>query len=171
MGRSQLGANDKTYAFVQPKPQELISVDWTIYCEDDECFYLPAPDGEGINEMELAGGVQPYYDLYEQSPVPDLEDCGVYAFDAINRRISASPSVKGLLKDYTPNVDGGVSDKFVVYPLELPDEPIPTAVSQIEDASIKADNRWYTIDGRCLGDRKPTVPGLYISGNRKIIIR
>ena len=171
MGRSQLGANDKTYAFVQPKPQELISVDWTIYCEDDECFYLPAPDGEGINEMELAGGVQPYYDLYEQSPVPDLEDCGVYAFDAINRRIEASRSVKSLLKDYNPNVDGGVSDKFVVFPLYLPDEPIPTAVSQIEGPSNKADNCWFTIDGRCLGDRKPTVPGLYISGNRKIIIR
>ena len=171
MGRSQLGANDKTYAFVQPKPQELIRVDWTIYCEDDECFYLPEPDGEGINEMELAGGVQPSYDLYEQPPVPDLEDCGVYAFDAINRRITTSRNVKSLLKDYTPNVDGGVSDKFVVYPLELPDEPIPTTVSQIENHARKAHNRWYTIDGRCLGNIKPTISGIYINDNRKVIIK
>lgn len=170
MGRSQLGANDKTYAFVQPKPQELITVDWTIYCEDDECFYLPKPDGEGINGMELTGGVKPCYDLYEQLPVPYLEDCGYYAFNAINRRISASPITKGLLKDNTPYVAGGVSDKFVVCPLELPDEPPMTGVADIVADFDKLNNVWYSIDGRCLGSVKPTTPGLYINGSKKVLV-
>ena len=169
MGRTQLGANDKTYAFVQPKPQELIKVDWTIYCEDDECFYLPKPDEDnGINTMKLKGGFGVNYDLYE-GEVPILEDYGYYAFDAINCRIVASDK-RNREVDYAPYTAGGVSDKFIVYPLELPDEPIPTAITEIINDFTQKDKGWYTIDGRYLGAVKPTVPGIYINGNRKVII-
>ncbi|MBR5086397.1 MAG: leucine-rich repeat domain-containing protein [Muribaculaceae bacterium] len=175
MGRTQLGANDKTYAFVQPKPQELMYVDWTIYNEDDECFYLPKPDGEGINEMDLAGGFQVSYDLYEQTKLPKLEDCGVYAFYAFNRMMTSEGSrVLSVLKaegDYTPYADGGVSDRFIVYPLELPNEPLPTGVTYIVNNSPIVNDGWYSIDGRYLGTIKPMMPGLYINGNRKVIIK
>lgn len=170
MGRAQLSPNGRVYALVQPKPQELIRVDWTIYCEDDECFYLPEPDEDnGINTMELKGGFGVSYDLYEGDEVPTLEDCGYYAFDAINRRIVASDE-SNLKVDNAPYTAGGVSDQFVVYPLELPYDPIPTAITEIINDFTQKDKGWYTIDGRYMGVVKPTVPGIYINGNRKVVI-
>lgn len=170
MGRAQLSPNGRTYAFVQPKPQELIHVDWTIYSEDKDCFYLPEPNEyNNINTMELAGGVAPCYDLYEGEEVPELKDCGYYAFDAINRRIVVNDK-RNREVDNAPYTDGGVSDKFIVYPLKLPDEPLPTGIADVV-ASKQSLNQWFTIDGRCLGTAKPRVPGIYINGNRKIVIR
>lgn len=169
MGRAQLSPNGRTYAFVQPKPQELIHVDWTIYSDDKECFYLPEPDEDnGINTMQLKGGFGVCYYLYE-GKVPILEDCGYYAFDAINRRIATSEG-SNLKVENVPYTDGGVSDKFVVYPLKLPDNPIPTAITEIINDFTPKDRGWYTIDGRYLGVVKPTVPGIYINGNRKVVI-
>ena len=88
MGRAQQGELDgRTYAFVQPKPQELIHVEWVIYCEDDDCFYLPAPDEDAhINYMGLKGGFAVCYDLYEGDEPAELTDGGAYAFHAVNRR-------------------------------------------------------------------------------------
>lgn len=169
MDRAQLSPNGRVYALVQPKPQELIRVDWTIYCEDDECFYLPEPDEDnGINTMELKGGFGVSYDLYK-GEVPALEDCGYYAFNAINRRIVASDE-SNLKVENTPYTAGGVSDKFIVYPLELPDDPIPTAITEIINDFTQKDKGWYTIDGRYMGVVKPTVPGIYINGDRKVVI-
>ena len=171
MGRAQIGANDRIYAFVQPKPQEVIHVDWTVYSEDEQCFYLPTPNEDnGINTMRLKGGFGVSYDLYEGDEVPTLKDCGYYAFDAINRRIVASEE-SNLKVENTPYIEGGVSDKFIVYPLELPDDPIPTAITEIMNDFTQKNKGWYTIDGRFLGATKPKVPGLYINGNRKVIIR
>ena len=68
-----------------------------------------------------------------------------------------------------PYFDGGVSDAFMVYPIEIPDKPIPTAISHIETQAQAAN--WFTIDGRCLGTTRPTVPGIYINRNSKIVIR
>ncbi len=174
MGRAQLSPNGRVYALVQPKPQELIRVDWTIYSEKEECFYLPEPDEDnGINTMKLKGGFGVSYDLYK-GEVPALEDCGYYAFDAINRRTIFSDN-KNLLRSqeakYTPYTSGGVSDKFIVYPLELPaDAPLTGVVDVVIDFT-QINKGWFTIDGRSLGDTKPTTPGFYINGNRKIIIR
>ena len=172
MGRAQLSPNGRVYALVQPKPQELIRVDWTIYCEDDECFYLPEPDEDnGINTMELKGGFSVSYDLYEgEVPIlEDLEDCGYYAFDAINRRIVASDK-RNREVDYAPYTDGGVSDMFVVFPLKLPESPLPTGIATVDTSLTPFNGVWYSIDGRCLGTAKPTVPGFYINGNKKVLV-
>ena len=32
-------------------------------------------------------------------------------------------------------------------------------------------SNWYSIDGRCLGDIKPTAPGFYINGSHKVLVR
>lgn len=179
MGRTQLGANEKIYAFVQPKPQEYIKVMWAIYCGDNELnnqFFIPAPDDEGTNSQELAGGVDVDFKLYEGEYVPWLEEGGIYEFTAVNRSKWANEQDKaagGSKNDYEPiepNVDGGVSDKFLVFPLELPDEPLPTTITTVVSSEYNL-NQWFTIDGRSLGTTKPTVPGLYINGNRKVIIR
>lgn len=179
MGRSQVGElNGKTYAFVQPKPQELIRVEWIIYSEDDGCFYLPEPDEPNhINYMGIKGGFQVSYDLYEGTSLPDLVDCVAYAFYAINRRIVSDEEMgfkkgpKREEKTFTPYIDGGLSDTFIVYPLEMLDDPIATGITEVNIHTGTSFNNWYTIDGRCLGTAKPTAPGIYIVGNQIIVLK
>ena len=65
---------------------------------------------------------------------------------------------------------GGVSEQFLVYPLELPYDPIPTAITEIINDFTQKDKGWYTIDGRYMGVVKPIVPGIYINGDRKVVI-
>lgn len=180
MGRTQLGAEDITYAFVQPKPQEFMHVEWAIYCGNDEdddtddAFYLPDPDeNSDVNHQKLKGGFRVNYGLYEQPPVPSLEDEGVYSFDAINRSITNGEDVSALSRlkkqNYAPYVDGGVSESFMVFPLELPEEPISTATTDIS-ISQQVSNLWYSIDGRLLGTTKPSIPGIYINDKKKVIV-
>lgn len=174
MSRTQLGVEDKIYAFVQPKPQELIHVEWTIYNADDKCFYLPTPK-DNINTMDLKGGFRVSYDLYEQpSKIPVLTDYGAYVFDAINRRITSSGEnvqhSKLKAASYEPYTEGGVSDKFIAFPLSLPSEPITTAITSITTGN-KSAGEWYSIDGRYLGKLRPSAPGIYLNGGRKIIIK
>lgn len=178
MVRAQTGMDGRTYAFVQPKPQELMRVEWMIYNEDDECFYLPEPDEDaGVNAMGLRGGFEVNYDLYEGDVLPDLLDCGAYAFHAINRRIveneeyglKRSPLREN--KTFMPYTDGGLSDKFIVYPLEMLDDPIATGISEMNTPVGQGVNRWYSIDGRCLGSIQPTTSGFYIHNRHKVIVR
>lgn len=176
MGRAQKGSNGNIYTFVQPKPQEPIKLMWTIYHGDNDGlnqFFIPAPDGAGVNAQKLAGGFDVDFALYEVPPVPELVEGGVYEFQAINRLKSLSDEqtpimLKNDFNPIVPNVDGGVSDKFMVYPLVLSDEPLPTAITTVASYD-SASELWYTIDGRCLGTTKPTVPGLYINGNKKVL--
>ena len=172
MSRTQLGADGDTYAFVQPKPQEIIHVAWTVYNEDDGCFYLPEPDDEeDVNLMELKGGFQVSYGLYEKPSLPQLEDGGTYEFNAVNRLVAPADEImSGKPKRVAPYTDGGVSDSFVVYPLEINDNPVVTGIDEITPA-VSARSDWYTIDGRSLGTARPTVPGLYINGHRKVVVR
>ena len=168
MGRTQPGADGNVYAFVQPKPQELIHVEWAIYNDDDECFYLPAPE-EGINVKELVGGVTPSFELYE-GEVPELTDGGLYAFNAVNRRIVANQESPAPRRLSIPHVDGGKSDTFMVYPIQL-DSEIITGVPDISASTGHTTDYWYSIDGRNLGTDRPTVPGLYINAGHKVTIR
>ena len=171
MGRAQQGELDgRTYAFVQPKPQELIHVEWVIYCEDDECFYLPAPDEDAhINYMGLKGGFAVCYDLYEGDEPAELTDGGAYAFHAVNRRQAGDDR-----RAFSPHVDGGLSGDYTVYPLKLLDDPIATSLDEVPSphgTAIDGDSRWYTIDGRCLGTDRPTAAGLYITRGRKVAVK
>lgn len=59
----------------------------------------------------------------------------------------------------------------MVYPLELPEEPPMTGVPDIVDDFTQVRAGWFSIDGRWVGDTKPTTPGFYINGNRIIVIR
>lgn len=125
--------------------------------------------------MDLKGGFRVSYDLYEQpSNIPDLTDYGVYAFDARNRRITSIREnvqhSKLKAASYEPYTEGGVSDKFIAFPLSLPREPITTAITSIT-AGNKSAGEWYSIDGRYLGNLRPSAPGIYLNGGRKIIIK
>ena len=182
MGRTQQATESRlTFAFVQPKPQEYIKVDRAIFSSENggEEFYIPAPDDvQGINSQHLRGGVKAFFDLYESSSRPTLQDRGYYSFEAINR-IGNAPQrlISGRSKKeqsyFEPYVEGGASDKFIVYPLELPPTPIRTG---IDDLCIGQNdtpnlNNWYSIDGRFLGTQRPIEPGFYINNKRKVITR
>jgi hypothetical protein len=174
MGRTQHCPNGKTYAFVQPKPQELIHVEWSIYNEDDKCFYQPAPNGQA-NTQEFKGGFKVSYDLYEDEDLP-LTDCYIYTFDAINCHIESNDDIFRTVPikeegdpTFTPYVEGGISDTFIVYPLRLTEDPVPTAIDNIS-TTITTDNRWYNIDGRYLGTTKPTMSGIYINNGQKVVV-
>lgn len=189
MGRAQVSKNDNenthTYAFVQPKPLEYIKVDWAVYYGDNQQlnqFYIPSPENEGINLQKLKGGFNVEFQLYEQGieSVPVLEEQGAYSFNAINRRgtKSSEEMTRGalMIKDtefehILPYSDGGVSDKFLVFPLELPGAPIPTSINTINASATIASDHYYSIDGRDLGTTPPTTPGIYIHNNRLTVVR
>lgn len=180
MGRTQFGpVLMKTYAFVQPKPQEYIKVAWAIYhdCDDENEFYVPEPDlDNGINQHGLCGGFLVDYDLYEQPPVPYLVDEGYYEFNAINRRATEPEDLKGSdrpreeLSSFPPYVDGGLSTDFTVFPLYLPDEPIPTSIIDVNSGDTHVKEGWYAIDGRFLGFTEPSVTGVYIHHGKKVMV-
>lgn len=168
MGRTQMGSDGKTYAFVQPKPQELIHMVWAIYNDNDQCFYLPKPE-DGINTKQLVGGVAPCFDLNEE-PEPQLVDGSIYVFDAINRRIVTAEQSRVSSRLNAPYTDGGKSDTFIVYPIQLPDEII-TGQPDMSTSLKHHPTCWYSIDGFNLGTSRPTTPGLYINGTQKVVVQ
>ena len=181
MGRTQQGTIvNRTFAFVQPKPQEYIKVDWAVYydCDDENEFYCAEPNlGQGVNQNGLYGGFMTDYSLYENPPLPDLEQGGYYDFPAINRlkvtqeRLNASGSSHmGLRFPHNPYVEGGLSTEFTVFPLSLPDEPIYTSITSINNDDILNDEGWFSIDGRFLGATTPVAPGFYIHNGKKVAI-
>ena len=181
MDRTQTSEDgERTFAFVRPKPQEYIRVCWLIYSQTEDAYFLPAPDQDNaINSQHIKGGVRASYELYEEPPVPDLGDGCIYEFDAISRLKPSTargrtsmPKSSGARADisYMPYTDGGLSPRFIVCPLSLPSDPIPTAIAAIT-AGDGASALWFTIDGRCLGTNHPTSPGLYINCNKIIMIR
>jgi hypothetical protein len=46
-----------------------------------------------------------------------------------------------------------------------------TGIPDIVDDFTQVRAGWFSIDGCWVGDTKPTTPGFYINGNRKIVIR
>ena len=181
MGRTQKGTViPKTFAFVQPKPQEYMKVDWSVYheCIDENEFYFGEPDPvHGVNGNGLRGGFLANYDLYEHPPLPYLEEGGYYAFPAINRlnveqeRQATANNHNGVNLTHTPFVDGGLGTKFMVYPLSLPDEPYITGITSITADPIQNNGGWFTIDGRYLGTQKPNAPGIYLHDGKKEILK
>ena len=176
MGSKQRGADGHTYAFVRPKPQEYMMVDWAVYNETDEQneFYVPKPDNvTGHNTVDLKGGIIAWYDLYECPPVPSLVDKGLYSFRAINRYalvVSGEDYIGGgaprkEAATFEPYVDGGLSDLFIVYPLDLSDDPIITAIDKV--LVDRRDDSYCDLQGRRLTG-KPATAGIYIHNGKKI---
>ena len=179
MGRTQVGNNGTTYAFVQPKPQEYARIEQAVYAGDNDAvnqFYIAAPDGKQVNPQHLAGGFDAALDLYEEpEAVPELASGSAYAFNAINRKKAQAEATPGGLRraaeSYEPYADGGVSTEFVVMPLLLSSDPIITGIAEVAAPRQAADSRWFGIDGRCLGTSRPAAPGCYIHQGQKVMVR
>ena len=157
MGRTQVGNNGTTYAFVQPKPQEYARIEQAVYAGDNDAvnqFYIAAPDGEQVNPQHLAGGFDAALDLYEEpEAVPELASGSAYAFNAITRKkaqaeAEATPGgLRRAAESYEPYADGGVSTEFVVMPLLLSSDPIITGIAEV------------------------AAPGCYIHQGQKVMVR
>ncbi len=111
----------------------------------------------------------PCFDLNEE-PEPQLVDGSIYAFDAINRRIVTAEQSRVSSRLNAPYTDGGKSDTFIVYPIQLPDEII-TGQPDMSTSLEHHPTCWYSIDGFNLGTSRPTTPGLYINGTQKVVVR
>ena len=174
MSRTQVGADGSTYAFVRPKPQEMAFIDWLVYSESEDGFYLPSPES-GSNNKELKGGFKADLSLIENPPAPALVDCAIYSYNAIIRHSGTAaeePSAAAPRRasaTFTPYVDGDMSSKFTVFPLSLPDDPILTGIDSIVNDAT-APRSWYSIEGCHLGIERPTTAGIYIFGGKKIIV-
>ncbi|MBR1475725.1 MAG: leucine-rich repeat domain-containing protein [Muribaculaceae bacterium] len=154
MGRTQLSEVDQhTYAFVRPKPQEFSSFEWGIYDTDNK-FYMPAPDGVRFNSAHLRGGYVADFSLLEQGNPDDLEQCGYYPFQAITR-LMVAPEEEVVMTsrraapadhDFEPYCDGGLTTSHDVFPIELPDEPIFTTITDV--AAQPTATGYYDVLGR-----------------------
>ncbi|MBQ2563360.1 MAG: hypothetical protein II559_08110 [Muribaculaceae bacterium] len=111
MGTQASTVDGNTYFFVEPKPQEIVHIKWAVY-DGDGKFYVEAPQGD-INGPALKGGF-----VADGSFIGDLSSFtqgNVYEFDAVVKKNTTTSNIS--LKN-TPYTGGGVSNNYVVYPLE-----------------------------------------------------
>ena len=174
MGRTQQGADEVTYAFVQPKPYEIVTIDWAV-CADDYGtayaqaeFYMPLPDGESVNPEGLSGGFSIDDALYESTERPDLLQGETYHFGAIVRlRAADDEQPSSVSRRVTPYAEGGLTERFQVFPLSF-DEGVVTGLRHIQAASAASSNAVYDLQGRRVAYRE--APGIYIHNGRKIAV-
>jgi hypothetical protein len=182
MGRTQLGSNGRTYAFVRPKPQEFAKYEWSIYGEDGN-FYVPANNPDlGMNMANLAGGFHPNYNLLQEGHEDELLENACYPMTAITRHGQPVEDKKTVRREYDPddsdfrpNVEGGVTTQYEVFPLALatgPDvDPIITGITRTEMQEPSGEDAYYNLCGCNLGTAKPTTPGIYIHRHRTIVVQ
>lgn len=95
-------------------------------------------------------------DLYEEPPMPQLVENGYYPFYAISRyKTDESAARQGGPKremTFEPYLESGLTPWYDIYPLRLPDEPIPTAVDEVE---TQESNELYYYD---LTGHRSTTP-------------
>ena len=78
----------------------------------------------------------------------------------------------------TLHVPAGCKAAWDVYPWNewfryiVEDAPIPDGINEMksEELRMKNEGSWFDLSGRKLGS-KPTKPGLYINGGKKVVIK
>ena len=127
--------------------------EWSVYYDNNE-FYLPAPDSEqGNNRYHIKGGMLIYDDLYEDPPMPVLVENGYYPFYAISRyktddMTSRQGGPNRVIKTFEPYLESGLTPWYDIYPLHFPDEPIPTAIREMEAQEGEPVYYYYDLNGR-----------------------
>lgn len=138
MGTQTSTLDGETYFFVEPKPQELVHIKWAVYGGDDK-FYVEAPQGD-VNGPALKGGF-----VADGSFIGDLSSFtqgNVYEFDAVVKKNTTTSNIS--LKN-TPYTGGGVSDNYVVYPLET--GTIVTGTSELQVEKSVVGVKYYNLMG------------------------
>ena len=156
--------------------------EWSIYGEDGN-FYVPAKNTElGMNMANLAGGFHPNFDLLQEGNEDELLVNACYPMTAITRYRQPVEDKKSIRRaydpedsDFRPNVGGGVTTQYEVFPLALstgPDvDPIITGITRTEMQEPSSEDVYYDLYGRNLGTAKPTTPGIYIHRHRTIVVK
>ena len=86
----QKGSDGKTYFFVEPKPMEIVEVNWAMWDATNECFVVPTSTASS-NQANLAGGFVINVAEY-MGEMPELQDGYVYKFTALVKREQATNS-------------------------------------------------------------------------------
>ena len=152
MGRTQVVPDGRTFAFVRPKPQEVAYYEWSVYYDNDE-FYLPVTDLiQVINRYGVTGGFVIQGDLYEVPPMPDLIPNGYYPFHAISRfktnGIELKRNHQKREQTFEPYIESGLTPWYDIFPLKLPDEPVPTVINEV-DCHQGEEVQYYDLTGHC----------------------
>lgn len=112
MGTQTSTVNGNTYFFVEPKPQEVVHIKWAVYGGNNK-FYVEEPSSNA-NGPALKGGFVAD-DSFMDGSMSDFQVGQVYEFDAVVKKNTTTSNIS--LKN-TPYTGGGVSNNYVVYPLE-----------------------------------------------------
>lgn len=167
------GNNEGWYFFVEPKPNELAEIDWTIYSKESDAFYAYANTGfTGTINVDWSYHDPDYSDQNMTTDLgsgavvgvaskPDLEDLNGYSgWLAIIKFTEPETSSQQVPrtgtgtqfddKDVAPSTTKSVG-KYTVYPIRL-DEDFVTAIEDInvdkrgEMRSLKS-TRYYNMMG------------------------
>ena len=79
----------------------------------------------------------------------------------------------------TLHVPAGSKDAWDIYPWNewfryiVEDAPLPDGINEVKNEEIRVKNEgsWFDLSGRKLGSSRPTKPGLYIIGGKKVVVK
>jgi uncharacterized repeat protein (TIGR02543 family) len=98
---------------------------------------------------------------------------------AVNAASRGTTRTEGLLELVSGQEYEVLTDGNIELTIELEDEPVTLNSIHVEAATTaltpalsqgEGDKEWYTLDGRRLA-AKPTTPGLYIHGGKKVLVK
>ncbi len=142
----QTGADNATYFFMPPKPCEYAKIVYAVYAGNGK-FYAPKKVGDSVNRLGFAGGFDVSWRFNEEGTEPNLTVGGAYEFDAIVLSKTAASDAAAASRLFDTDTSLGTSDKFVVCPLNLNSNTIPTGVVVVEGNSAIASTTYYNETG------------------------
>ena len=148
----QTGADNATYFFMPPKPCEYAKIVCAVYAGNGK-FYAPKKVGNSVNGLGFAGGFDVSWRFNEEGSEPNLTVGGAYEFDAIILSKTQAADAAAASRLFDTDTSLGTSDKFVVCPLNLNSNTIPTGVIAVEGDKFIASTTYYNVTG--VASRQP----------------
>ncbi len=121
----QTGADGKSYFFMMPKPCEYAKIVYAVYGGGNK-FYTPKQVGNVVNKLGFVGGFEVSYRFNEEA-APELQVGCAYEFDAVLLPLTGAEGA-ARVATFEPNSDSGISDTFIVCPLNLTSNTLPTII-------------------------------------------
>lgn len=138
----QTGADGKKYFFMAPKACEYAKIVYAVYGGGNK-FYTPKRVGNGVNKLDFSGGFNVSYRFNVESE-PDLQVGGAYEFESV---ILSQTESEAQLVTFEPNTDRGVSTSYIVCPLNLSSNTLPTSIEPIANNKKVSLVTYYNLTG------------------------
>ena len=106
-------------------------------------FYTPKRVGNGVNNLDFSGGFNVSYRFNVESE-PDLQVGGAYEFESV---ILSQTESEAQLVTFEPNTDRGVSTSYIVCPLNLSSNTLPTSIEPIANNKKVSLVTYYNLTG------------------------